>query len=963
MAGKLVLIDGHSILFRAFYGIPTLTNSEGLHTNAVYGFLNIMFKILEEEKADHLAVAFDLAEPTFRHKMFDAYKGTRSAAPEEFHEQVPLMKEVLAAMGVPVMTLPGYEADDILGTLAKKNAAAGVEVSIVSGDRDLLQLADEHIKIRIPRTSRGGTEIHDYYPADVKEKYLVSPTEFIDVKALMGDQSDNIPGVPSIGEKTATAIIAQYGSIENAFAHVDEIKPPRAQKALRENYNLAVLSKELATICTDCPIAYSYEDMEIGDLYTQEAYQYMKRLEFKSILARFDAAKMQTPGAKAEEKFAAVRDFAEAEEVLARAKESLKQAEAARGRGTAAGKPGTGDAEEAAARQNVTSEDAEKASAASGWGRPRLGIQLLIDGSQVTGLALCFGEEDCYVIVAEGFLTGEYLAGKAAELILTADCAVTIDLKSQLPYLAGVDYDSPAMDAGVAGYLLNPLKDTYEYDDLARDYLGMTVPSRADLVGKRSVTAALAETMEAGMGAAVTSGGASSVAAAAGQAAGAGTEGAASCGKAETCACYMAYIAWKSAPVLRQKLEETDMWSLFTDIEMPLIYSLYHMEQAGVRVEKDALKKYGDDLKVQIDKLENEIYDKAGERFNINSTKQLGEILFEKMNLPHGKKTKTGYSTAADVLEKLAEDYPVVRMILYYRQLTKLNSTYAEGLAAFIREDGRIHGKFNQTITATGRISSTEPNLQNIPVRMELGRQIRKVFVPEDGCVFVDADYSQIELRILAHMSGDERLIAAYGEAQDIHAITASQVFHVPLDEVTPLQRRNAKAVNFGIVYGISAFGLSEGLSISQKEAKVYIENYFETYPGVKAFLDKQVADGKEHGYVTTLYGRRRPIPELKDANFMRRQFGERVAMNSPIQGTAADVMKIAMIAVDKELRARGMKSRIVLQVHDELLVEAARDEADAVTEILETKMKGAAQLRVSLEVEAHAGETWFDAK
>ena len=943
MAGKLVLIDGHSILFRAFYGIPTLTNSEGLPTNAVYGFLNILFKILEEEKADHLAVAFDLAEPTFRHKMFDAYKGTRSAAPEEFHEQVPLMKEVLHAMGIPVVTLAGFEADDILGTLAKKSAAAGVEVSIVSGDRDLLQLADEHIKIRIPRTSRGGTEIHDYYPADVREKYLVSPTEFIDVKALMGDQSDNIPGVPSIGEKTATAIIAQYGSIENAFAHIDEIKPPRAQKALRENYDLAVLSKKLATICTDCPIACSYDDMEIGNLYTQEAYQYMKRLEFKSILARFDAAGMQTPGAKAEESFKTVRDFAEAEKYLARAKNALRRDAA-----------GCAESDMAAAAKTDTAADAGDADTAGCAARPRLGIQLLIDGSQASGLALCFGEEDCLVIVAGGLLTGEYLAGKAAELILASECAVTIDLKSQLPYLAGVDYDSPAMDAGVAGYLLNPLKDTYEYDDLARDYLGMTVPSRTDLLGKQSAAAALAESAAAG----------ADEAAGCGQAAGADeTKGAAACGKAGTCACYMAYIAWKSAPVLRRKLEETGMWSLFTDIEMPLIYSLCHMEQAGVRVEKEALKRYGDDLKVQIDKLESEIYDKAGERFNINSPKQLGEILFEKMNLPHGKKTKTGYSTAADVLEKLAEDYPVVQMILDYRQLTKLNSTYAEGLAAFIREDGRIHGKFNQTITATGRISSTEPNLQNIPVRMELGRQIRKVFVPEDGYVFVDADYSQIELRILAHMSGDERLIAAYGEAQDIHAITASQVFHVPLDEVTPLMRRNAKAVNFGIVYGISAFGLSEGLSISQKEAKVYIENYFETYPGVKAFLDQQVADGKEHGYVTTLYGRRRPIPELKDANFMRRQFGERVAMNSPIQGTAADVMKIAMIAVDKELRARGMKSRIVLQAHDELLVEAAADEAAAVTQILETKMKGAAQLRVSLEVEAHAGETWFDAK
>ncbi len=889
---KLVLIDGHSILFRAFYGIPNLTNSEGLHTNAVYGFLNIMFKILEEEQADHLAVAFDLAEPTFRHKMFDAYKGTRSAAPEEFHEQVPLMKEVLRAMGIPVVTLPGYEADDILGTLAKKNAAAGVEVSIVSGDRDLLQLADTHIKIRIPKTSRGGTEIHDYYPEDVKREYQVTPVEFIDVKALMGDASDNIPGVPGIGEKTATNLIAAYGSIENVWAHIDEVRPPKAQKALREHYDLARMSKELATICIDSPVSFSYADMEIGDLYTPEAYQYMKRLEFKSILARFNAPAVQ--GASAEEHFRQIRDLGQAEEVFKKAEQRLK------------GSPGDGAGEKAGC----------------------IGFQLLTEGGCVQGLSLCLGEEDCCVIAAEGFLTGEYLAARAAGLIGLAGRAATLDLKSQLPRL-GLDYGSSAMDAAVAGYLLNPLKDTYEYDDIARDYLGLTVPSRTDLLGKRPVGAALLEEEE----------------------------------KAAVCACYMAYIAWKAAGPLEQKLRETGMWDLFTKIEMPLIYSLYHMEEAGVKVEKEALKQYGDELKVQIGSLEEEIYKLAGEKFNINSPRQLGEILFERMKLPHGKKTKTGYSTAADVLEKLAPDYPVVQRILDYRQLTKLNSTYAEGLYGFIREDGRIHGKFNQTITATGRISSTEPNLQNIPVRMELGRQIRKVFVPEEGYVFVDADYSQIELRLLAHMSGDERLIAAYGEAQDIHAITASQVFHIPLSEVTPLQRRNAKAVNFGIVYGISAFGLSEGLSISRQEAEAYIENYFETYPGVKAFLDQQVADGKEKGYVTTLFGRRRPIPELKDANFMRRQFGERVAMNSPIQGTAADVMKIAMIAVDKELRARHMRSRIVLQVHDELLVEAAAEEAAAVTALLEEKMKGAADLRVTLEVEAHTGKNWYDAK
>ena len=425
----------------------------------------------------------------------------------------------------------------------------------------------------------------------------------------------------------------------------------------------------------------------------------------------------------------------------------------------------------------------------------------------------------------------------------------------------------------------------------------------------------------------------------------------------------MGYIAWKAAPVLEEKLKQETMWDLFLNMEMPLIYSLYHMERAGIKVEKEALKAYGDKLKVKITQLEQQIYEEAGETFNINSPKQLGEILFEKMQLPHGKKTKTGYSTAADVLEKLAPDYPVVHDILEYRQLTKLNSTYAEGLYGFIRDDGRIHGTFNQTITATGRISSTEPNLQNIPVRMELGREIRKVFVPEEGYTFVDADYSQIELRILAHMSGDERLIGAYRDAQDIHAITASEVFHIPLNEVTPLQRRNAKAVNFGIVYGISAFGLSEDLSISRKEALEYINKYFETYPGVKKFLDGEVAKGKEMGYVETMYGRRRPIPELKSANFMQRSFGERVAMNSPIQGTAADIMKLAMIAVDRELRERNLKSRIVLQVHDELLVETWKEELEEVTALLEDKMKHAAELKVSLEVEAHSGDNWFDAK
>lgn len=481
----------------------------------------------------------------------------------------------------------------------------------------------------------------------------------------------------------------------------------------------------------------------------------------------------------------------------------------------------------------------------------------------------------------------------------------------------------------MAGYLLNPLKDTYDYDDLARDYLDMTVPSKADLMGKTSFTAAFDMMAD----------------------------------KAQTCVCYMAYVAWKAKPELVKKLEASGMRKLFFDIEMPVIYSLYHMQEEGICVRREELRCYGERLKVQIDKLEQEIYQDTETEFNINSPKQLGEILFDRMKMPGGKKTKTGYSTAADVLEKLAPEYPVVRKVLDYRQLTKLKSTYADGLAAFIREDGRIHGTFNQTITATGRISSTEPNLQNIPVRMELGREIRKVFVPQEGCVLLDADYSQIELRVLAHMSGDERLIDAYRMAEDIHAITASEVFHVPLEEVTPLQRRNAKAVNFGIVYGISAFGLSEDLSISRKEALEYINRYFETYPEVKKFLDHLVELGKEQGYVETMFGRRRPIPELKSANFMQRSFGERVAMNSPIQGTAADIIKIAMIRVDQRLRKEKLRSRLVLQVHDELLIETWTDELEKVQKVLEEEMKNAAHLKVELEIDMKTGHSWFETK
>ena len=885
---KLLLIDGHSILNRAFYGVPDLTNSKGLHTNAVYGFLNIMFRVLDDEKADHLAVAFDLKDPTFRHKMYAEYKGTRKPMPEELHEQVPVIKEVLTAMNIPILTKSGFEADDILGTVAKRSQAAGMDVTILSGDRDLLQLADERIQICLPKTVKGTTEVHRYFPADVLREYQVTPQEFIDLKALMGDSSDNIPGVPSIGEKTATAIITAWHSIENAYAHVEEIKPPRAQKALAEHYDMAQMSKTLATICIDADIDFNPADSAVGNIYTQEAYQLLTGLEFKSILQRFDIDGMEMP--KAEDHFRKVTDFAEAEDLFMRAKEAKTA-----------------------------------------------GLALQHDGNKVISLSLCIDGENTFILPAGGFLTGEYLAAKAAEILSENPMVQVLDLKDLLPFASSSvkDGDRNAegrcalRDLGVAAYLLNPLKDTYGYDDIARDYLGMTVPSRADLLGKANWETAW-ETEES---------------------------------KALRCAGFMAYVAYAAGDILWNKLQETGMDMLFREVEMPVVYSLFHMEEEGIAVERESLREYGEKLAVRVDELEKEIYGETGKTFNINSPKQLGEILFDEMHMPGGKKTKTGYSTAAGVLEKLAVDYPFVQKILDYRQVTKLKSTYADGLADYIGPDGRIHGTFNQTITATGRISSTEPNLQNIPVRMELGREIRKLFVPRKGYLFTDADYSQIELRVLASMSGDENLIEAYREAEDIHAITASKVFGVPLAEVTPELRRNAKAVNFGIVYGISAFGLSDNLSISRKEAADYISSYFESYPQVKQFLDALVASAKETGYSVTAFGRRRPIPELKAANFMQRQFGERVAMNAPIQGTAADIIKIAMIRVDRRLRKEGLKSRLVLQIHDELLVETAPEEQEKVAVLLEEEMKHAADLKVELEIGMKTGKTWFETK
>ena len=878
MSEKIVLIDGHSILNRAFYGVPLLSNAKGLHTNAVYGFLNILFKILEEEQPEYLAVAFDVHAPTFRHEMYEAYKGTRKPMPQELREQVPVMKETLQAMGVPICEQAGLEADDILGTLAKRSERKGIDVSLISGDRDLLQIASEHIKIRIPKTKGAKTEIEDYYADDVKARYGVTPQQFIELKALMGDTADNIPGVPKIGEKTAMALMTEYGSIDAIYENLESISKKSIRESLAANRELADLSKALATIKTDADVPFSLEEAKLCDLYTDADYKIFKELEFKNLLTRF---KEPSAADTITERFRCVTDLAEAEAVF----EVCAQAD-------------------------------------------RVGFSLLEDKtSGLCGVGLCRSKDDICVIKCEGFLTPEYLGEKLGSLQgRTLLCGFF--MKRAYPYFKS-DETEKCFDIQLAAYLLNPLKSDYAVEDVANEHLGLMMPGYAESFGKKSMREAAEQEPE----------------------------------KFTSYGCYAAYTAYAAADVLQNKLEECGMAKLFCEIEMPLSYVLYDMEKEGVRVEAQELKAYGEALSGRIAELEASIHEKAGEEFNINSPKQLGEILFGKLSLPGGKKTKTGYSTAADVLEKLAPDYPIVGEILEYRGLSKLKSTYADGLSVFIGEDHKIHTNFNQTITATGRISSTEPNLQNIPMRMELGRLIRKVFVPEEGHIFTDADYSQIELRILAHMSGDEQLIEAYRMDEDIHRITAAKVFHTPLDQVTDLQRRNAKAVNFGIVYGISSFGLSQDLSISRKEAEGYIQEYFATYPKVKAFLDRTVEEAKKNGYVTTMFGRRRPVPELSSANFMQRSFGERVAMNSPIQGTAADIIKIAMIRVYRALKAAGCRSKLILQIHDELVIETAAEEAETVERILREEMQNAAHLSVELSVDLHTGTNWYEAK
>lgn len=843
---KLMLMDGHSILNRAYFALPSMSNKEGVHTNAVYGFLNIMFKFLEDEKPDYLAIAFDVHAPTFRHEMYKEYKGNRKGMDDELREQVPLIQEMLMKMGIPVIKKEGIEADDILGTISKNAQKNGLTVTIVSGDRDLLQIADENIKISIPKTKQGKTEVEEYFKQDVCEKIGVSPTEFIDVKALWGDSSDNIPGVPGIGQKGAVAIISKYKSIENAYNDIENVTPKRASENLKEYIDQARLSKVLATIKTDCELDFDIEKARFTSVFTKESYELCKKLELKNILKKFPSDISEE--IKSENK-SIVISISEANNI----KDAL----------------------------NILGDNLGNV----------IGLMITKEKN-----SFCIALKEKAVVI-----TGCNIREQINELYKVSNAVISsCNIKDDLiPLFDDIDELKPErfFDVNLAQYLLDPTRSAYSLDSEGN-----------------------------------------------------GIE-------------YEAEECFNSYKELNEELLKLGMSTLYKDIELPLTFTLAKMEREGIYLDVEALSEYNKLLTDSIIKFENEIYGECGEIFNINSPKQLGEILFEKMGIPGGKKTKTGYSTAADVLEKLAVDYPVINKILQYRQYSKLKSTYAEGLSECVGDDGRVHTNFKQTVTATGRLSSTNPNLQNIPIRTELGRMIRKVFKPKEGFVFIDADYSQIELRVLAHMSGDENLIEAYKENKDIHRATAAKVFGKTFEEVSDLERSNAKAVNFGIVYGISSFGLGNDLNISRKEAQKYIDDYYKAYPSLKLYLDSLIEYAKKTGYALTMFGRRRPIPELKSKNFMQRSFGERISMNTPIQGSAADIIKIAMNRVDKRLKESGFSAKLILQVHDELLIEAPIEEKEDVIKLLKEEMEAATDLKVPLLADVHSGSTWFEAK
>lgn len=846
---KLMILDGNSIVNRAYYGIRPLTTRSGFNTNAIYGFLNILHRLENEESPDALCVAFDLKAPTFRHLMYDGYKATRHGMPDELAEQLPALKEVLSALRIPIYQLEGWEADDILGTVGRLCGASGWECVIVTGDRDSLQLVDERVIVKLVTTKGGQTLTTRYNPAKFREDYGFDPIHLIDLKALMGDSSDNIPGVKGVGEKTAMALIQHYGSIDRLYGEMPNIfmapetpAKPGVVKKLTEGEEQARMSYTLATIRTDAPIAFNPEDNMTQKPDKAALRELFLKLEFVRLMDRYRLNEPDAP---------------------------------------------------------ETAGDTPVLTVLSAFPEPGEPFALTLDLEAGQGVVATSAGVLPFPLDARRAQLHALLTSDAPRCC--ADCKALYHALDRLVLPAGTGW----FDVSLAGYLLDPSRGDYGAAALAARYIGQTPD-----------------------------------------------------GPAASAAAILAL-----RPVLEQLLDEQGMRTLYDTVELPLCRVLADMERVGVAVDRDALTAFGGLLSGQIDALQTQIYELAGETFNINSTQQLGAILFEKLGLPSGKKTKTGYSTNADVLEKLKNKHPIVQAVLDYRMLTKLNSTYAEGLLKVIAKDGRIHTTFQNMVTATGRLSSTEPNLQNIPVRTELGGEFRKMFVPRPGWTLADADYSQIELRVLAHIAGDERMRAAFQSGEDVHRVTASQVFGVSPDEVTAEMRRNAKAVNFGIVYGISEFSLAEDIGVSRKEAKAYIESYLEKYSGIRDYMRNIVEQARQDGYVTTLLGRRRYLPELTSKNYNLRSFGERCAMNTPIQGTAADIIKLAMVKVAAALEREGLAARLVLQVHDELIVECPESEAEQVLELLEREMEQVVELSVPLLAEAKRGQSWHDAK
>ena len=928
---KLVLIDGNSIMNRAFYGImgsKALTTKDGKYTNAIYGFLAILFKLLEDEKPDYIGVSFDLKAPTARHKMYEGYKANRKGMPTELAEQMPIIKDVLRAMNIDIIEKEGYEGDDIIGTLSRYGEQKGLEVVILSGDRDTFQLATDNVRINIPRTKAGKTETEIFNREKVKEVYGIEPKQLIEVKGLQGDTSDNIPGVPGIGEKTALSLVQKYGTIDNLYKKLEsgeaDIKGKQKEK-LEENKDLAYLSRTLGEINTQVPIEDTLEELKLEEWDKPKVLEIFKELNFKRYIDRFN---LQDENGNAnldsenniENKYKVEnKTIEEIKSIIENQSKMIFYIETEKD-----------ENEEKIIKEKIT----------------------------VISVFNTFENEAYYINLKEKNRIQNFKEIFENDKILKSGIdlgRVYILLKQE-----GIDFKGINYDASIAAYILNPTNNKLKINDLAEQYLEIDVN---EILGnnqnKKAEQINLFDTMQ---NAGISDKNEQKEEKSEEEKIKEEQEKAI---KAEEKKCTLySYIIYKLQEITMKKLEEINAVELFKNIDMPTVTVLANMQWNGMYADEEELDKFGNQLKEQLEIKTKMIYEMAGEEFNINSTKQLGEILFEKMKLPVVKKTKSGYSTDVDVLEKLKSEDPIISEILDYRQLMKLNSTYVEGLKPYINpKTKRIHSFFHQTITATGRISSTEPNLQNIPTRFELGKQVRKIFKPEPGKVYIDADYSQIELRVLAHMSEDTHMVQAFKDGEDIHKQAASKVFKTPMEEVTKEQRSNAKAVNFGIVYGISDFGLGEQLGISRKIAKKYIEEYLQEYEGIKNFMDNMKEKAKETGYVETLFNRRRYIPELKSNNYMVRQFGERAAMNTPIQGTAADIMKIAMINVYRKLVENGLEAKIVLQVHDEMMIEAPLNEAEKVKEIVKNEMESAIQLKIPLIAEVSEAENWYECK